>query len=206
MPPHGARGATLNAEPISVSSRPMCRRHGACHAAQCPPQSLEGWRAAARTRNHRPSIAYRLALVAEGRFDVMLTFRETWEWDIAAGDPGAGGRGHVTDASGAPIRFNRTADGARHRGGAGHPCTVRCCATGSAPEPAVDARRPCATGGDPVGGPTDPPTRSPSRSPASRARGQAGLNERSWVTHRSRGNGIARRFLTLLLASEPLTK
>jgi myo-inositol-1(or 4)-monophosphatase len=58
-------------------------------------------------RNHRPSIAYRLALVAEGRFDAMLTFRETWEWDIAAGTilvQEAGGI--VTDASGAPIRFN----------------------------------------------------------------------------------------------------
>jgi hypothetical protein len=36
-------------------------------------------------RYYRPSIAYRLALVGEGRFDTMLTFRDTWEWDIAAG-------------------------------------------------------------------------------------------------------------------------
>lgn len=33
----------------------------------------------------RPSLAYRLALVAEGRFDAMLKLGLTWEWDIAAG-------------------------------------------------------------------------------------------------------------------------
>ncbi|WP_417720374.1 inositol monophosphatase family protein [Salipiger sp.] len=58
-------------------------------------------------RVHRPSIAYRLGLVAEGRFDAMVTFRATWEWDIAAGAlilSEAGAR--MTDRSGAPIRFN----------------------------------------------------------------------------------------------------
>ena len=33
----------------------------------------------------RSSLAYRLALVAEGHFDAMLTLRPTWEWDVAAG-------------------------------------------------------------------------------------------------------------------------
>ena len=37
-------------------------------------------------RHFRPSLAYRMCLVAEGRFDAMLTFRDAWEWDIAAGD------------------------------------------------------------------------------------------------------------------------
>lgn len=36
-------------------------------------------------RHHRPSLAYRLALVAQGSFDAMLTLRPSWEWDIAAG-------------------------------------------------------------------------------------------------------------------------
>jgi myo-inositol-1(or 4)-monophosphatase len=36
-------------------------------------------------RAFRSSLAYRLALVAEGRFDGMLTLRPTWEWDVAAG-------------------------------------------------------------------------------------------------------------------------
>ena len=36
-------------------------------------------------RHFRSSLAYRLALVAEGTFEGMLTLRPTWEWDIAAG-------------------------------------------------------------------------------------------------------------------------
>ncbi|WP_371055193.1 inositol monophosphatase [Rhodosalinus sp. K401] len=58
-------------------------------------------------RHHRPSLAYRLALVAEGRFDAMLTLRESWDWDIAAGlllcvEAGA----VVTDRHGGTPRFN----------------------------------------------------------------------------------------------------
>ncbi|WP_425098779.1 3'(2'),5'-bisphosphate nucleotidase CysQ [Tropicibacter sp. S64] len=58
-------------------------------------------------RSHRPSLAYRLSLVAEGRYDAMVTFRPTWEWDIASGtliltESGA----RVTDRHGAPLRFN----------------------------------------------------------------------------------------------------
>ncbi|SIO21562.1 inositol monophosphatase family protein [Vannielia litorea] len=58
-------------------------------------------------RHYRPSLAYRLALVGEGRYDAMVTFRDTWEWDIAAGAlivEEAGGT--VTDRLGAPLRFN----------------------------------------------------------------------------------------------------
>ena len=55
----------------------------------------------------RPSLAYRMCLVAEGRFDAMLTFRPTWHWDVAAGAlicEEAGAR--VTDPSGAPLSFD----------------------------------------------------------------------------------------------------
>ena len=37
-------------------------------------------------RHFRSSLAYRLCLVAEGRFDGMMTLRQTWEWDVAAGN------------------------------------------------------------------------------------------------------------------------
>lgn len=55
----------------------------------------------------RPSLAWRLALVAEGRFDGALTLRPSWEWDIAAGalivtEAGA----TVTDRRGGALRFN----------------------------------------------------------------------------------------------------
>ena len=67
------------------------------------------------TRHYRPSIAYRLGLVAEGRYDAMVTFRPSWEWDIAAGALiVAEAGGEVSDASGKPISFNspsRLADG-----------------------------------------------------------------------------------------------
>ncbi len=36
-------------------------------------------------RHFRPSLAWRMALVAEGQFDAMLTLRPAWHWDIAAG-------------------------------------------------------------------------------------------------------------------------
>jgi myo-inositol-1(or 4)-monophosphatase len=48
-----------------------------------------------------------MSLVADGRFDAMLTLRPTWEWDVAAGALLAAEAGaRVSDRSGAPLRFN----------------------------------------------------------------------------------------------------
>ncbi len=61
-------------------------------------------------RHFRPSLAYRMALVGEGRFDAMLTLRPAWVWVIAAGAliaEEAGAR--VTDRHGAPLTFNSAA-------------------------------------------------------------------------------------------------
>ncbi len=59
------------------------------------------------TRAYRPSLAYRMALVGEGRFDGMLTFRPTWEWDIAAGALIVAEAGGIaTDGMGGALRFN----------------------------------------------------------------------------------------------------
>jgi len=59
------------------------------------------------TRSFRTSLAYRLCLAAEGRHDGMLTLRDTWEWDIAAGSLIAERAGAtVSDRTGAAIRFN----------------------------------------------------------------------------------------------------
>lgn len=58
-------------------------------------------------RSFRASIAYRMCLVAEGRHDGMLTLRDAWEWDIAAGTLIATRAGIVvTDRTGAALRFN----------------------------------------------------------------------------------------------------
>lgn len=56
------------------------------------------------------SIAYRLALVAAGRFDGVVSLSRKSDWDIAAAEllvHEAGGR--VTTTEGAPFRYNRAA-------------------------------------------------------------------------------------------------
>lgn len=61
-------------------------------------------------RHFRSSLAWRICLVAEGRFDSMLTFRRAWEWDIAAGALIAAEAGvHVTDGTGQDLVFNSKA-------------------------------------------------------------------------------------------------
>ncbi|MEM0989865.1 MAG: 3'(2'),5'-bisphosphate nucleotidase CysQ [Pseudomonadota bacterium] len=58
-------------------------------------------------RHFRSSLAWRMCLVAEGRFDCMLTFRDAWEWDIAAGTLIAAEAGAiVTDGRGGAMAFN----------------------------------------------------------------------------------------------------
>ena len=36
-------------------------------------------------REHKPSIAFRMATVSQGRYHAMMTLRDSWEWDICAG-------------------------------------------------------------------------------------------------------------------------
>lgn len=102
------QGATLNGTPIQASAvRDM---HEAEVLAAKPNLDPRHWRAGSAPnfqRVYRPSLAYRMALVAQGRFDGMLTLRPSWEWDIAAGDlilREAGGL--CTDRHGQPLQFN----------------------------------------------------------------------------------------------------
>ncbi|RPE64836.1 myo-inositol-1(or 4)-monophosphatase [Pacificibacter maritimus] len=56
----------------------------------------------------RSSLAYRTALVGQGRFDAMISLRNTWEWDVAAGSLIAQEAGaKVIDHLGAPLSFNK---------------------------------------------------------------------------------------------------
>ena len=58
-------------------------------------------------RSFRTSLAYRLCLAAEGRFDAMMTLRDAWEWDIAAGSLIAQRAGcRVSDRNGVDLQFN----------------------------------------------------------------------------------------------------
>lgn len=102
-------GATLNGTPIHVAGRSDLT--GASLLATAPNLLPECWRAGQVpqvTRGFCPSLAYRLGLVAEGRYDAMLTLRPTWEWDIAAGDLILREAGAViSDRRAAALGFNR---------------------------------------------------------------------------------------------------
>ncbi|SEQ00119.1 inositol monophosphatase family protein [Thalassovita taeanensis] len=100
-------GAFLNGEPIRASARTALI--GASMLAAKPNYDARNWRGPVPdvTRAYRPSLAYRLSLVAEGRYDAMLTLRDSWEWDIAAGDLILQEAGAITsDKRGHPLRFN----------------------------------------------------------------------------------------------------
>lgn len=100
-------GAFLNGAPIAPSAaadpdaaKILVSRH---HLA------AEHWPGGAPQvgPNFRPSLAWRLCLVAAGRFDAMVTFRPAWEWDVAAGDLIAAEAGAlVCDRDGRPARYN----------------------------------------------------------------------------------------------------
>lgn len=79
--------ATLNGKPVTVSRR--TRLQGAVTLTSRHSLAPDHWKEATPPpvkRDFRASIAYRLCLVAQGRFDAMLSLWPTWEWDVAAGD------------------------------------------------------------------------------------------------------------------------
>jgi myo-inositol-1(or 4)-monophosphatase len=103
---HGA--ATANGVVMQPSAQTLADgakllTTGANMAAEHWPGGLPDFK-----RSFRASLAYRLCLIGEGRYDAMLTFRPAWEWDIAAASLIAERAGAVvSDAKGAPLIFNR---------------------------------------------------------------------------------------------------
>ena len=101
-------GATLN--DVAIHGSPRSELAGATMLSARPALRPEYWKQGqvpAVERVYRPSLAYRLALVAQGRFDAMITLRDSWEWDIAAGSlllEEAGAR--VSDRHGQALLFN----------------------------------------------------------------------------------------------------
>ncbi len=103
-------GARLNGQPLAASTRSAL--DGATLLAPRPTMGPVNWTGPVPpvARHFRPSLAYRLCLVAQNRFDAMLTLRDAWEWDIAAGSLIATeARATTTDRHGAPLRFNTPA-------------------------------------------------------------------------------------------------
>ena len=99
--------ATLNGEPIPVSHATLPEADILTSKSVLDPTFWKDGQPPEFRRHFRPSLAWRLCLVAEGRFDATLSLRAAWEWDIAAGSliaERAGGA--VTDMHGAPMRFN----------------------------------------------------------------------------------------------------
>ncbi|MEL6586402.1 MAG: 3'(2'),5'-bisphosphate nucleotidase CysQ [Pseudomonadota bacterium] len=101
------QGATRDGWPIAPSGR--VHLNGAEVLGATSNFKADRWRDGPLpvTQRFVSSLAFRMALAAEGRFDAMITLRAAWEWDIAAGAlivSEAGG--HVTDQGGASLRFN----------------------------------------------------------------------------------------------------
>jgi myo-inositol-1(or 4)-monophosphatase len=101
------QGAMLNGEALVVSQK--LELQGADVLAAKPMLDAHHWPNGVPDirRAHRPSLAYRLGLVGQGKFDAMLTFRPTWEWDVAAGALIVEeAQGVCTDKAGDTLRFN----------------------------------------------------------------------------------------------------
>jgi myo-inositol-1(or 4)-monophosphatase len=101
------KGATLNGDPLQVSQTQDLS--GARLLTKGQHLRPEHWTGGCPdfARKFRSSLAYRMSLVGEGRYDAMLTLRSTWEWDVAAGtliaiEAGA----KVTDRHGQAPLFN----------------------------------------------------------------------------------------------------
>ncbi|MGI9368980.1 MAG: 3'(2'),5'-bisphosphate nucleotidase CysQ [Ruegeria sp.] len=102
------QGASLNGSPIRAA--PTSDLDQASILAAKPNMDKRHWRDGQVPdfkRAFRPSLAYRMALVAQGRFDGMMTLRPSWEWDIAAGDLIIReAQGVSSDRYGQSFRFN----------------------------------------------------------------------------------------------------
>lgn len=100
--------ATLNGQVIRATN--PGRTEGATVLTSAATMAPQNWKGAVPPvqRVFRASFAWRMCLVAEGRFDAALTLRPSWEWDIAAGDLIARQAGAtVSDRPGAALVFNR---------------------------------------------------------------------------------------------------
>lgn len=101
------KGATCNGAPLQVKNNTSVETATVLSAK--PNMDQKYWAADVPPfkRTFRSSLAYRLALVGEGRFDAMLTLRPTWEWDVAAGALIVSEAGGIaTDQNGNMAQFN----------------------------------------------------------------------------------------------------
>lgn len=100
-------GATVNDQPARATDAAVSGATLLAAKTNFEPRFWKNGKVPPVNRAFRSSLAYRLCLVAQGRFDGMMTLRPSWEWDIAAGSLIAREAGSaVTDQYAAPLRFN----------------------------------------------------------------------------------------------------
>ncbi|MFN4296370.1 MAG: 3'(2'),5'-bisphosphate nucleotidase CysQ [Brevundimonas sp.] len=101
-------GARLNGQPVTASTTAVLENASVLTGAGLldSPKWPEPW-PPMRVEN-RNSLAYRMALVASGAFDVAMALTPKWDWDVAAGALIAAEAGAtVSDHHGRPWLFNR---------------------------------------------------------------------------------------------------
>lgn len=101
------KGATRNGEPLSVREPNDIFPQVLISKTMTEKQHWPGG-VPQMQRAHRPSMIGRMCFVAEGRFAATVTFRPSWEWDVAAGAlivTEAGGQ--ITDAEGRSLNYNQ---------------------------------------------------------------------------------------------------
>lgn len=100
-------GATRNGAPLSPSQRESL--DGALALTGGPQLRPEHWPGGAPPvhKGYRASLIHRILQASDGAADAAFTFRDVWEWDVAAGALIASEAGCVaTDGAGAPLVFN----------------------------------------------------------------------------------------------------
>jgi myo-inositol-1(or 4)-monophosphatase len=104
-----AGGAALkNGEPIHVSGPAGEDTHRLAVSEEMLAGCEPDFRERVTRVKHVPSLAYRLAMVADGRLEGTLVKRNSHDWDLAAADlilERAGGT--LSDLEGKPLTYNR---------------------------------------------------------------------------------------------------
>ncbi|MFT5064692.1 MAG: myo-inositol-1(or 4)-monophosphatase [Reinekea sp.] len=101
-------GAFLNGDPIKPTiGTDLAEATVLSHKANCNGKYWKSGASPDMKLAFRSSLAYRICLVAQGRFDAMITLRPTWEWDVAAGTLILSEAGGVaTTQKGQSVQFN----------------------------------------------------------------------------------------------------
>ncbi|MBY8974188.1 3'(2'),5'-bisphosphate nucleotidase CysQ [Rhodobacteraceae bacterium NNCM2] len=101
------QGATLNGRPIAPSGQRELEGAQALGASAAYREEHWPGGLPKMDRTFRHALEWRLCLIASGAFDLMVTMRDAFEWDVAAGALIASEAGaRITDRDGTAFAFN----------------------------------------------------------------------------------------------------